>query len=259
LLALQGPEAAAVMAKFSREATALQFMQVCDTRIAGVPCTVSRSGYTGEDGFEISLPAEEAELVAKLLLAEDGVEPVGLGARDTLRLEAGLCLYGHELNETITPIEAGLNWIFKKGHTDFPGAETILAQRQNAAGRRRVGLLVEGKIPVRDGAILLDSDDREVGIVSSGSFSPSLNRPIAMALVDVEVLSVKAEPSPSGRGRGEGMQIGDYPLTPPLSRGEREFLKTPGTRLNAVVRNSAIELTVCPLPFVPHRYHKLAR
>ncbi|WP_256361214.1 glycine cleavage T C-terminal barrel domain-containing protein [Methylomonas koyamae] len=187
-----------------------------------VTCTVSRSGYTGEDGFEISLPAADAERIAKLLLAEDGVEPIGLGARDTLRLEAGLCLYGHELNETITPIEAGLNWIFKKGHTDFPGAETILAQRQNAAGRRRVGLLVEGKIPVRDGAILLDSAGREVGIVTSGSFSPTLNRPIAMALID-------------------------------------RALTAAGTRLNAVVRNSAIELTVCPLPFVPHRYHKLAR
>ncbi|ATG89313.1 glycine cleavage system aminomethyltransferase GcvT [Methylomonas koyamae] len=222
LLALQGPGAAAVMAKFSGEAAALNFLQVCETSVAGVTCSVSRSGYTGEDGFEISLPAADAERVAKLLLAEDGVEPIGLGARDTLRLEAGLCLYGHELNETITPIEAGLNWIFKKGHTDFPGAETILAQRQNAAGRRRVGLLVEGKIPVRDGAILLDSAGREVGIVTSGSFSPTLNRPIAMALID-------------------------------------RALTAAGTRLNAVVRNSAIELTVCPLPFVPHRYHKLAR
>ncbi|ANE54635.1 glycine cleavage system aminomethyltransferase GcvT [Methylomonas sp. DH-1] len=222
LLALQGPGAAAVMAKFSGEAATLNFLQVCQTSVAGVTCTVSRSGYTGEDGFEISLPAADAERIAKLLLAEDGVEPIGLGARDTLRLEAGLCLYGHELNETITPIEAGLNWIFKKGHTDFPGAETILAQRQNAAGRRRVGLLVEGKIPVRDGAILLDSAGREVGIVTSGSFSPTLNRPIAMALID-------------------------------------QALTAAGTRLNAVVRNSAIELTVCRLPFVPHRYHKLAR
>ncbi|TPQ24415.1 glycine cleavage system aminomethyltransferase GcvT [Methylomonas koyamae] len=222
LLALQGPEAAAVLAKFSPDAAALQFMQVCATAIAGVACTVSRSGYTGEDGFEISLPAAEAERVAKVLLAEDGVEPIGLGARDTLRLEAGLCLYGHELNETITPIEAGLGWIFKKGHTDFPGAETILAQRQNAVGRRRVGLLVDGKIPVRDGAVLLHSEDREVGIVTSGSFSPSLNRPITMALVDQRVA-------------------------------------TTGTRLKALVRNSAIDLTVCRLPFVPHRYHKPGR
>lgn len=120
LLALQGPGAAAVMAKFSGEAATLNFLQVCQTSVADVTCTVSRSGYTGEDGFEISLPAADAERIAKLLLAEDGVEPIGLGARDTLRLEAGLCLYGHELNETITPIEAGLNWIFKKGHTDFP-------------------------------------------------------------------------------------------------------------------------------------------
>lgn len=222
LFALQGPESAAVLSKFSVAVAALNFMQACDTDIAGVACAVSRSGYCGEDGFEISLPAEDAERIAELLLVQDGVEPIGLGARDTLRLEAGLCLYGHELSETTTPIEAGLSWIFKKGHADFPGAEIILAQRQNAVGRRRVGLLVDGKIPVRDGAILLGCEDQEVGVVTSGSFSPSLNRPIAMALLD-------------------------------------QRLAKPGTRLKALVRNSAVDLTVCPLPFVPHRYHKPAR
>ncbi|TCV83917.1 MULTISPECIES: glycine cleavage system aminomethyltransferase GcvT [Methylomonas] len=216
LFALQGPGAAAVMAKFAAEAVGLKFMQACAAEIAGTACHISRSGYSGEDGFEISLPQADAERIARLLLAEDGVEPIGLGARDTLRLEAGLCLYGHELNETITPIEAGLQWIFKKGHSDFPGAEKILAQRQNGAGRVRVGLLVDGRIPVRDGCEIVHQD-QQVGTVTSGSFSPSLNRPVAMALLD------------------------------------RRFAGL-GTGLTALVRNSPVPVTVSSLPFVPHRY-----
>lgn len=216
LFALQGPGAAAVMAKFSAEAGALKFMQACATDIAGSTCHVSRSGYTGEDGFEISLPQADAGRIARVLLAEDGVEPIGLGARDTLRLEAGLCLYGHELNETLTPIEAGLQWIFKKGHRDFPGAERILAQRQSGAARARVGLLVDGRIPVRE-ACEIYHQDQVIGYVTSGSFSPSLNRPVAMALLD------------------------------------RRFAEH-GTGLTAMVRNSAISVTVTSLPFVPHRY-----
>ncbi|WP_324615366.1 glycine cleavage system aminomethyltransferase GcvT [Methylomonas albis] len=216
LLALQGPSAASVMTKFSAEAAGLTFMQACAAEIAGVACTISRSGYTGEDGFEISLPQAAAERIAGLLLAEAGVEPIGLGARDTLRLEAGLCLYGHELNETITPIEARLQWLFKKGHSDFPGAEKILAQWQNGPERVRVGLLVEGRIPVRDGCRIYHQD-QAVGTVTSGSFSPSLNRPVAMALLD-------------GRFAANG------------------------TVLTALVRNSPILVTVTSLPFVPHRY-----
>lgn len=216
LFALQGPGAAAVMTKFSAEAGGLKFMQACATDIVGTQCLISRSGYSGEDGFEISLPQAEAERIARLLLAEDGVEPIGLGARDTLRLEAGLCLYGHELNETITPIEAGLQWLFKKGHRDFPGAEKILAQRQNGAERVRVGLLVDGRIPVREGCEIVHQD-QQVGIVTSGSFSPSLNRPVAMALLDT--------------------RFAEH-----------------GAALTAVVRNSPISVTVSPLPFVPHRY-----
>ncbi|WP_445367006.1 glycine cleavage system aminomethyltransferase GcvT [Methylomonas sp. BW4-1] len=218
LFALQGPAAAAVLAKFTAEVGELKFMQACATEIAGTLCHISRSGYTGEDGFEISLPQADAERIARLLLAEQGVEPIGLGARDTLRLETGLCLYGHELNESITPIEAGLQWIFKKGHSDFPGAEKILQQRQDGAERVRVGLLVDGRIPVRDGCEIVHQD-QQVGIVTSGSFSPSLNRPVAMALLD--------------------------------SRFAEQ-----GTVLSALVRNSAISVTVTSLPFVPHRYRR---
>ncbi|MDX8126042.1 glycine cleavage system aminomethyltransferase GcvT [Methylomonas sp. OY6] len=218
LFALQGPAAAAVLAKFAPQTGELKFMQACATEIAGTLCHISRSGYTGEDGFEISLPQADAERIARLLLAEQGVEPIGLGARDTLRLEAGLCLYGHELNESITPIEAGLQWIFKKGHSDFPGAEKILQQRQDGAERVRVGLTVDGRIPVRDGCEIVHQD-QPIGTVTSGSFSPSLNRPVAMALL------------------------------------ARRFAE-PGTGLTALVRNSAISVTVTSLPFVPHRYRR---
>jgi aminomethyltransferase len=216
LFALQGPSAAMVMAKFTAEAGELKFMQACAADIAGAACYISRSGYSGEDGFEIALPQAEADRIARLLLAEDGVEPIGLGARDTLRLEAGLCLYGHELNETITPIEAGLQWLFKKGHSDFPGAEKILAQWQTGAERVRIGLLVDGRIPVREGCEIIHQG-QQIGYVTSGSFSPSLNRPVAMALLD------------------------------------RRFAGL-GTTLTAMVRNSPISVTVSPLPFVPHRY-----
>lgn len=216
LFALQGPGAAAVMARFSADAAGLAFMQACVTSIAGIECNVSRSGYTGEDGFEISLPQSSAERIARLLLAEDGVEPIGLGARDTLRLEAGLCLYGHELNETITPIEARLQWLFKKGHVDFPGGAIILPQLQNGAEQMRVGLLVDGRILVREACVIYHQD-QPVGRVTSGGFSPSLKRPVAMALLD------------------------------------RQFADN-GTVLTTLVRDSAINLTVCPLPFVAHRY-----
>ncbi|MGY6274913.1 glycine cleavage system aminomethyltransferase GcvT [Methylomonas sp. MgM2] len=219
LLALQGPQAGPIMQIWSAEAAELAFMQACSTQIDGVDCVVSRSGYTGEDGFEISLRQSQAEYIARLLLAEAGVEPIGLGARDTLRLEAGLCLYGHELNETITPAEAKLQWIFKKGHDDFPGAETILRQLAQGPRRVRAGLSVDGKIPVREGAAVFDDKHNQVGYVTSGSFSPSLGRPIAMALI------------------------------------QPQSAKT-GTRLLASVRDKQIAVTVCRLPFVPHRYHR---
>jgi aminomethyltransferase len=219
LFALQGPEAAALMAKFSADAARLPFMRACATSIGDIACKVSRSGYSGEDGFEISLHQSDAEALANLLLAEAGVEPIGLGARDTLRLEAGLCLYGHELGETITPVEARLQWSFKKAHGDFPGAEKILDQLRNGPERLRVGLLVDGRVPVREGAMLHDAENKQLGYVTSGSFAPSLNRPVAMALVDSRFAEI-------------------------------------GTILFANVRGSRIPVTVSPLPFVPHRYHR---
>lgn len=217
LFALQGPGAAAVMDKFSPEAASLPFMHSDNARIGGIDCTVSRSGYSGEDGFEISLAQADAEKLALLLLAEPEVQPIGLAARDTLRLEAGLCLYGHELNESITPVEARLQWLIKKGHRNFPGAEKILAQWQNGAESMRVGLLAEGRLPIREGCLIHNRNDEPVGYVTSGSFSPSLQRPIAMAMIKRDFAGIGAE-------------------------------------LSARVRDCRIPVRVCPLPFLPHRY-----
>ena len=231
LLALQGPAAATVIARFSSLAVDLPFMHACEIQFNGISATISRSGYTGEDGFEISVANHHAEQLACLLLAEDEVEAAGLGARDTLRLEAGLSLYGHELNETITPVEAGLKWIFKKtfgsaqGKTfdwtqaKFPGAVKILNQLHHGSEKIRAGLVVESKIPVRDGAVIIDDVDTVIGYVTSGGFSPSLSKPVAMALLD---------------------------------RNSAIFGNTLYTR----VRDRKIAVTVTGLPFVPHRYHR---
>jgi aminomethyltransferase len=220
LFALQGPAAASVMKKFSAQAAGLSFMQARSTYIDGIKCNISRSGYTGEDGFEILVGNHYAEQFARLLLAEDDVEPIGLAARNTLRLEAGLCLYGHEIDESITPVEAGLQWLIKKNHDQFPGADKILAQLQHGTERIRAGLLVDGKIPVREGCIIYDSEATAVGYVTSGSFSPSLGRPIAMAML-----------APNAAGLGNA--------------------------LYAKVRDHQIAVTVTPLPFIPYRYHKI--
>ncbi len=224
LFAIQGPTAATVIGKFSAAAAELSFMQACATELNGIPCRISRSGYTGEDGFEISVAIQFAEQLACLLLAEQEVEAVGLGARDTLRLEAGLCLYGHELNEAVTPIEAGLQWLFKKGsfgsaQDRFPGAAKILHQLQNGSEKIRAGLLVESKIPVRDGSVVFNSEDSVIGHVTSGGFSPSLGQPIAMALLDRHSAGL-------------------------------------GNILYATVRDRKIPVTVTKLPFIPHRYHR---
>ena len=219
LFAIQGPLAATVIGKFSALAADLSFMQVCETEINGISCNISRSGYTGEDGFEISVDCQYAEQLACLLLAEDDVEAVGLGARDTLRLEAGLCLYGHELNESITPVEAGLQWLFKKGHNQFPGADKILNQLKHGTEKIRAGLLVDSKIPVREGSVITNNEDKVIGHVSSGSFSPSLGKPVAMALLDRNSVSL-------------------------------------GNILYAIVRDRKIPVTVTRLPFIPHRYHR---
>lgn len=217
LLALQGPNAAEIMRALSAEAAALSFMQTCQTRIDAIECRVSRSGYTGEDGFEIAVDQIDAETVARRLLSQPNVEPVGLGARDTLRLEAGLCLYGHELSETISPVQAGLKWLFKKDHTDFQGADNILSELANGPEQLRVGLLVAGKIPVREGCLVTDERSQPVGFVTSGSFSPTLQRPVAMALIRSDLAGV-------------------------------------GNKLFAQVRGQPIAVSVTRLPFVPHRY-----
>jgi aminomethyltransferase len=189
LIALQGPKAESALAELCPDAASMRFMDAGPRRVDGIDCFVSRSGYTGEDGFEISVPAERAERLAKALLANSDVLPVGLGARDSLRLEAGLCLYGHDIGTTTTPVEGALEWSIQKSRRQsgaraggFPGADPILSQLARGAARRRVGLRPEGRAPVREGAPLFaDSSSSEpIGAVTSGGFGPSLNAPVAM-------------------------------------------------------------------------------
>jgi aminomethyltransferase len=220
LLALQGPMAAAVMGRLSPAATSLPFMGVAALDLGGIPCLVSRSGYTGEDGFEISVPADRAEALAGALLAEPEVAPAGLGARDSLRLEAGLCLYGSDIDELTSPVEAGLAWVIGKRRReawDFPGAAPIRDQMTHHPNRLRVGLRPEGRAPARAGTTIVADDGTEAGNVTSGGFSPSLNAPIAMGYV-------------------------------------RRDLAEPGTRVHLMVRGKPLPALVSPLPFVPHRY-----
>ncbi len=222
LLALQGPLAADVMGRLAPAAAALPFMGFAPIAVAGVPCWVSRSGYTGEDGFEISCPAEEAETLARALLAEPAVAPAGLGARDSLRLEAGLPLYGNDLDELSSPIEAGLTWVIGKRRKlawDFPGGLVARDQLDIGPTRLRVGLRPEGRAPARAGATIVDADGNEAGMVTSGGFSPSLSAPIAMGYV-------------------------------------RRDLAADGTPLFLLVRGKPLPATVVPMPFVPHRYKR---
>jgi aminomethyltransferase len=189
LIALQGPKAESVLTRLCPGASAMRFMDSCPRSVSGIDCFVSRSGYTGEDGFEISVPAEHAERLAKALLADSDVLPIGLGARDSLRLEAGLCLYGHDIDTSTTPVEGALEWSIQKSRRNggaraggFPGADKILAQLENGAPRRRVGLRPEGRAPVREGAALFadETSTGQIGAVTSGGFGPSLNAPVAM-------------------------------------------------------------------------------
>ena len=220
LIALQGPQAAAVLADHAPSCTGLDFMTARWLDLDGTDAIVTRSGYTGEDGFEISVPADAAERVFRALLDHDAVRPVGLGARDTLRLEAGLCLYGHDLDETTTPTQARLFWTVGKRRreaADFPGAETILAERRDGPARLRVGLRPEGKAPVRDGARLLDADsEQDIGVVTSGGYGPSVGAPVAMGYVD-------------------------------------RAYSAPDTTVTALVRGKPRLCRVVKLPFVPHR------
>jgi aminomethyltransferase len=229
LVALQGPTSEAALAALVPEVRAMTFMDVRTVSLFGAACGVSRSGYTGEDGFEISVPAETAEVLCEALLRDPAVAPAGLGARDSLRLEAGLCLYGSDLDEATTPVEAALEWTIPSVRRatggrpgGFPGAETILGHLATGAAHRRVGLRPEGRAPVRRGASLFreEDDTAQVGVVTSGGFGPSLNAPISMGYVS----------------RNAAM---------------------PNTRLFAEVRGKRLLVTVSKLPFMPTHYKHL--
>jgi aminomethyltransferase len=223
LIALQGPKAEQVLAKLCAEAPTMRFMDAGPRRIDGIDCFVSRSGYTGEDGFEISVPADQAEQLAKALLADSAVLPIGLGARDSLRLEAGLCLYGHDIDTTTTPVESALEWSVQKSRRSggaraggFLGAETILAQFDTGAARRRVGLKPDGRAPVREGVSLFadGTSSEPIGKVTSGGFGPTLNAPVAMGYLPsshaANGLTVFAEL----RGQRLPMQVAPMPFVP---------------------------------------------
>ena len=187
LLALQGPAVAAVLSRFINGIARLGFMSAAEVELEGRKCLVTRSGYTGEDGFEVSLPASTAEGFARSLLAEPEVLPVGLGARDSLRLEAGLCLYGHDIDETTTPVEADLAWtIGKRRRADggFPGAATLLRQLREAPARKRVGIRPNGRAPAREDTVIVNPEGNRIGHVTSGGFGPSVGGPVAMGYVD---------------------------------------------------------------------------
>ena len=226
LLALQGPAAGAVMARLAPATADMVFMTAKAMDIHGADCFVTRSGYTGEDGFEISVPADRADELARRLLAEDEVAPVGLGARDSLRLEAGLCLYGHDIDTSTTPVEARLVWAIGKARRKggeralgYPGAEIMEEQIAAGPARKRVGLLAQGRAPVREGAELQDSGGRTVGHVTSGGFGPTLEAPVAMGYVEAGLAAID-------------------------------------TSLNAVVRGRPLPMSVARMPFVEQRYYR---
>ena len=222
LLALQGPAAAAVLGRVLPDVLdALVFMQSTEAAFEGAALRVTRSGYTGEDGFEISLPADKVVALADALCAQDEVKPIGLGARDSLRLEAGLPLYGHDLSPETDPVSADLTFAITKKRREeggFPGAERILKLLTDGAPTRRVGLVLDGKLPAREGATV-HLGDKQVGTVTSGGFSPTLGHPIAMAYVD-------------------------------------SALTSDGTELEIEVRGKRLPARVAPMPFVPHRYFR---
>ncbi len=217
LFALQGPSAKDIMLELSPSACSLSFMQAIETNINGIECTISRSGYCGEDGFEISVASQFSQEIAELILSFQQVQAIGLGARDTLRLEAGLSLYGHELNNEISPVEGGLSWLIDKNKKNYPGSEKINQQLEQGAPRKRVGFIIDGKIPVREQHQIFTENDTLVGIITSGGFSPSLNKPIAMGLIEQSCFE---------------------------------------KNLYAIVRNKKIAMQITPLPFIPHRYHR---
>ncbi|SBO10928.1 Aminomethyltransferase [Vibrio mediterranei] len=222
LLALQGPKAAEVLARVQPEVADMLFMDVRKLDINGVECIVSRSGYTGEDGYEISVPSANAEALAKTLTDFEEVEWIGLGARDSLRLECGLCLYGHDLDTTTTPVEASLLWgIQKVRRADgeraggFPGADIILKQIETKdVARKRVGLVGQTKAPVREGAKLFDANDNEIGIVTSGTAGPTAGKPVSMAYVATEFAAIGSEVFADVRGKKLAMTVEKMPFVP---------------------------------------------
>jgi aminomethyltransferase len=226
LLALQGPKAETALARLQPAVADLVFMTGGPFDLVGAPCFVTRSGYTGEDGYEISVPGEHAVMLAEALLAQPEVQPAGLGARDTLRLEAGMCLYGHDIDQTTSPIEAGLGWAIQKVRRPggaraggYPGASVIAAQLDGAAPSRRVGLIGLERVPVREGAALFGSGGQAIGRVTSGTLAPTANVCIAM-----------------------GYLAPDHAIF--------------GHEVSAEVRGRRVPMRVTPLPFIPHRYKR---
>ncbi|MCX2723808.1 glycine cleavage system aminomethyltransferase GcvT [Roseibium salinum] len=222
LIAVQGPEAVAAVAAHAPEAAELAFMSAAPMEFDGIACHIARAGYTGEDGVEMSVPAGAAEAIARALLADNRVEPVGLGARDSLRLEAGLCLYGHDIDETTSPVEGAITFCMQKRRREeggFPGAERIQSELKDGPGRIRVGLALDGKAPAREGAEIALPDGPVVGTVTSGGFAPTVGAPIAMGYVPANHAAT-------------------------------------GTRLELIVRGRRLPATVADMPFVPNRYYR---
>ena len=223
LLALQGPQASSVLGRHLPDIVTLPFLHIKETTLNHVPVWVCRSGYTGEDGFELCLPSEGAESIAHLLLEDERVELAGLGCRDTLRLEAGLCLYGNDLDETTTPVEAALKWTIGKRRRierNFPGADIILDQLSNGPLRYRVGLCIESQTLARQNTVIVNDTDTQIGIVTSGNFSPTLNQPIAMGYVDAQYAQVGQPIGLRVRNRQLNGQITPLPfISPKYFRG----------------------------------------
>jgi aminomethyltransferase len=221
LLALQGPKAAAAIARLAPDLSGLTFMTGAFARIAGIDCFATRSGYTGEDGYEISVPAEQAVALARALLALPEVKPAGLGARDTLRLEAGLCLYGHDIDDKTTPVEAGLTWAIQKvrraggaRHGGYPGAAAIDKQLGAGASCKRVGLVGLERMPVREGAIIVDAHGHKLGHVTSGTLAPTVGKPIAMAYLAANHALPNHEVYAEVRGKRQPMRVSTMPFAP---------------------------------------------
>ena len=220
LLAVQGPAAAQILASRCPEASRLPFMTAASARIGEVDCHISRSGYTGEDGLEISVPAADAARLWQMLLRADELKPIGLGARDSLRLEAGLCLYGHDIDETTSPIEAGLAWSIQKRRRiqgGFPGAKRIQDELIGGPKRKRVGIRPDGRATAREGAEILSLNGDRIGTVTSGGFGPTVGGPVAMGYVEAQYANA-------------------------------------GTLVHLLVRAKTLPATISSLPFVPHRY-----